>query len=149
MATSRAQNVFRPQARQHMMHVVAGCALLAIFFATGCPIPEPTTRPVGKATTSKNNRSGRKPDQRAGPARRPSTGAGDSSRRSGGGPAGVHPDVSALPGRVHCVQAGETLFSITKTYYGDGKYWRKVLVANRHRITDPSQLRVGMKLIIP
>jgi len=57
--------------------------------------------------------------------------------------------MTALPGRVHCVQPGETLFSITRQYYGDTKHWRKILLANRNRLEDPDNLRVGMKLIIP
>lgn len=41
------------------------------------------------------------------------------------------------------------MYSITRQYYGDEKHWRKVLVANRNRLRDPNNLRVGMKLIIP
>ncbi len=59
------------------------------------------------------------------------------------------PELARLPGRVHTVQAGETLYSITAKYYGDGKHWRKILVANRNRLSDPQDLRVGMKLIVP
>lgn len=54
------------------------------------------------------------------------------------------------PGRIHTVQPGETLYSITNKYYGDGKYWRKILLANRNRLQgDPRNLKTGMKLIIP
>lgn len=59
------------------------------------------------------------------------------------------PELARLPGRVHTVQAGETLYSITAKYYGDGKHWRKILVANRNRLSDPQDLRTGMKLIVP
>ncbi len=149
MARTRVENGFRRQARQRMMRAVAGCGLLALLFATGCPIPEPTTRPAGKATASKRDRPGRKPDRAVGRPRRGSSQAMGSPRRQEGEPSGEKADLSTLPGRIHCVRPGETLFSITKTYYGDGKHWRKIFVANRHRIKDPGQLPVGMKLIIP
>jgi nucleoid-associated protein YgaU len=58
-------------------------------------------------------------------------------------------DINALPGRIHIVQPGETLYSITAKYYGDGRQWRRILVANRNRLADPKDLRTGMKLIIP
>ncbi len=55
----------------------------------------------------------------------------------------------AAAGRVHTVQPGETLYGIIKKYYGDGRYYRRIWVANRKRLTDPRHLRVGMRLIIP
>lgn len=47
------------------------------------------------------------------------------------------------------MQANETLWSLAELYYGNSKHWRKISVANRKRVTDPTNLPVGMKLIIP
>ncbi|HWL95212.1 MAG TPA: LysM peptidoglycan-binding domain-containing protein [Phycisphaerae bacterium] len=58
-------------------------------------------------------------------------------------------DPSTVPGRVHQVQPNETLWSLSEMYYGNSRHWRKILVANRRRVTDPTSLTVGMKLIIP
>jgi len=58
-------------------------------------------------------------------------------------------DLSGLPGKVHYVQPNDTLYSLAERYYGHGKYYRKILMANKNRITDPKQLPVGLKLIIP
>ena len=103
---------------------------MVLFAATGCGGPQPTTQPTQKDS-----------GQAAGKADRPP-------------PADVPPsddrsDLTELPGRVHVVQPGETLYSITTKYYGDGRQWRRILVANRNRLTDPKDLRTGMKLIVP
>ncbi|MBK8268155.1 MAG: LysM peptidoglycan-binding domain-containing protein [Planctomycetes bacterium] len=58
-------------------------------------------------------------------------------------------DTAHIPGRIHLVQANETLWSLAELYYGNSKHWRKISVANRKRVTDPTNLPVGMKLIIP
>lgn len=58
-------------------------------------------------------------------------------------------DVTQVPGRIHRVQARETLWNLSERYYGDGNHWRKILVANRKRLTDAKELPVGMILIIP
>ena len=58
-------------------------------------------------------------------------------------------DLENLPGRVHIVQAGDTLYSLAEKYYGHGRHYQKILMANRKRLTDPNDLPVGMKLIIP
>ncbi len=51
--------------------------------------------------------------------------------------------------RVHLVQPGETLFGLARQYYADQRQWRKIYQANRNRLDDPKNVRVGMKLIIP
>ena len=58
-------------------------------------------------------------------------------------------DATQVPGRIHRVQAKETLWSLSERYYGDGNHWRKILVANRKRLSDAKELPVGMILIIP
>ena len=58
-------------------------------------------------------------------------------------------DVSEVPGRIHRVEPGDTLWSLAETYYGNNRHWRKILTANRNRIKEPGDLEVGQKLIIP
>jgi hypothetical protein len=58
-------------------------------------------------------------------------------------------DSAEYPGRVHVVQSGDTLFSLAERYYGNGNQWRRILQANQRRLTNPRDLPVGMKLIIP
>jgi nucleoid-associated protein YgaU len=50
---------------------------------------------------------------------------------------------------IHIVETGETLSSISVLYYGTSGHWQKILNANSDILTDPSQLRPGMRLKIP
>ncbi|NLR99628.1 LysM peptidoglycan-binding domain-containing protein [Rhizobium sp. P38BS-XIX] len=47
----------------------------------------------------------------------------------------------------HVVIAGDTLWDLAKTYYGDARNWRRLLAANRN--IKPHYLPVGEKLRIP
>ena len=58
-------------------------------------------------------------------------------------------DLTRVPGRIHTIERNETLWSLSQRYYGHGKHWRKILVANRNRLTNSTELPPGMKLIIP
>ena len=49
--------------------------------------------------------------------------------------------------RTHTVRKGDTLWSIAKEYYGDGKRWKEIAAANG--ITNESTLSVGKVLRIP
>jgi 5'-nucleotidase len=51
--------------------------------------------------------------------------------------------------RIHVVQKGDTLSSISAKYYGSARQWRKILAANRDNLPDPNRLIPGTKLIIP
>src|SRR5438067_11823835 len=53
----------------------------------------------------------------------------------------------AAAGNTHVVKRGETLYSIAKTSYGDGKQWQKIASANPG--VSPSTLKVGQTLVIP
>ena len=59
------------------------------------------------------------------------------------------PAVSSTPtaGSTHVVKHGETLYSIAKASYGDGKKWQQIASANPG--VSPSSLKVGQSLIIP
>jgi 5'-nucleotidase len=54
---------------------------------------------------------------------------------------------SATAGNTHVVKHGETLYSIAKASYGDGKQWQKIASANPG--VSPSSLKVGQTLVIP
>jgi 5'-nucleotidase / UDP-sugar diphosphatase len=51
--------------------------------------------------------------------------------------------------RIHVVQKGDTLSSISAKYYGSANQWRKIIAANRNNLPDPNRLSPGIKLIIP
>ena len=51
--------------------------------------------------------------------------------------------------RVHRVQAGETLSSIARAYFGDTGTWRAIYEANRAQISNPNRIEPGLELTIP
>jgi 5'-nucleotidase len=53
----------------------------------------------------------------------------------------------AVAGNSHVVKHGETLYSIAKSSYGDGKQWQKIASANPG--VTPATLKVGQTLVIP
>jgi len=52
-------------------------------------------------------------------------------------------------GREHEVRAGETLYAISRRYYGTGSDWTKIAEANRDRVPSPQALPIGARLRIP
>ena len=52
-------------------------------------------------------------------------------------------------GREHEVRAGETLYAISRQYYGSGAEWTRIAEANRDRIGNPASLGIGVRLRIP
>ena len=50
---------------------------------------------------------------------------------------------------IYKVQSNDSLFKISKKYYGDGKKWNKIFEANKDSMPDPDSLYVGQKLLIP
>jgi nucleoid-associated protein YgaU len=50
-------------------------------------------------------------------------------------------------GNTHVVKHGETLYSIAKKSYGDGKQWERIAEANPG--ISPTSLKVGQTLVIP
>lgn len=51
--------------------------------------------------------------------------------------------------RTHVVSAGETLGTISSRYYGSPAQWNRIFDANRDRIQNPNNVRVGATLVIP
>lgn len=50
--------------------------------------------------------------------------------------------------KFHIVQAGETLYDISRQYYGSADKWSKILEANRSLVKDANKILPGTKLII-
>ena len=93
------------------------------------------------------------------PATRPTPAAVQSPTRPPA-PAVQHPIRPATPaaaapapaatGRVHTVQKGESLFSISRQYYGNGGRVNDIVAANRGVLSDRSSpLKIGMQLKLP
>jgi nucleoid-associated protein YgaU len=111
-----------------MIVVGLAAALVSWLFAAppGCG-PKPTSQPAD------------------GPAASPPSPSSSADPK----PADHGLDLTRVPGRIYLVQQGDTLYSLAERYYGHSKYWRKIWTANRNRLTNPNDLPVGMKLIIP
>lgn len=54
-----------------------------------------------------------------------------------------------IPTKIHIVQRGDTLSSISAKYYGSARQWHKIVLANRDNLPDPNRLVPGVKLVIP
>lgn len=51
--------------------------------------------------------------------------------------------------RIHVVKTGDTLTTLARQYYGDGRKWGLILEANRDTLSAPEKLHLGQRLIIP
>ncbi len=49
----------------------------------------------------------------------------------------------------HTVRKGDTLWSLSERYLGEGDRWNELYEANRETLSDPDQLLVGIELRIP
>lgn len=78
-------------------------------------------------------------------------GTGMTDTGAGGGAYPTYEDTTATTGggRYHTVQKKETLYSISRQYYGDHTKWKEIYAANRSDISDPNRIRVGQRLVIP
>jgi 5'-nucleotidase len=57
------------------------------------------------------------------------------------------PSVQSIGETKHVVRRGDTLFSIARASYGNGKQWKKIAAANPG--VSASHLKVGQVLVIP
>jgi nucleoid-associated protein YgaU len=84
------------------------------------------------------------------PAAEATSGAGSSASSPASSGSTSAATASAAQGGVHTVAAGDTLSSISRKHYGDGKYWEKIYEANKSAIgSDPARLKVGQRLTLP
>lgn len=51
--------------------------------------------------------------------------------------------------RSHTVEAGDTLFSLSRKYYNSPDRWKDILEANKKEVQDPGKLKIGQTLVIP
>ena len=51
--------------------------------------------------------------------------------------------------RSHVVQAGDTLFSLSRMYYNSPDHWKDIRDANKKIVDDPGKLKIGQTLTIP
>lgn len=49
----------------------------------------------------------------------------------------------------HTVAKRETLYGLARTYYGDHHQWKAIYEANRSSISNPNNIQVGQRLLIP
>src|SRR5262249_47881223 len=54
-----------------------------------------------------------------------------------------------MGGQTYTVQAGDTLSKISKQFYGSATEYMRIFYANRNQLSDPNNIRVGQRLIIP
>ena len=46
-------------------------------------------------------------------------------------------------------ESGDCLWNLSKKYYGDPKYWKKIYLANKDKIKDPRVIFPRQQLVIP
>jgi tetratricopeptide (TPR) repeat protein len=59
------------------------------------------------------------------------------------------PAAPVASGRMHVVQAGDTLYSLALRYYGTRADWVKIFDANRSVLESKDRLKIGQRLVIP
>ncbi len=53
------------------------------------------------------------------------------------------------PLRRHRINDGDTLKRLAARFLGDADRWREIYLANRQHLADPTQLPIGLELVIP
>ena len=56
---------------------------------------------------------------------------------------------AAAGGQTYTVKSGDTLSKISQQFYGSANEYMRIFYANRDQISDPNNIKVGQKLIIP
>jgi len=54
-----------------------------------------------------------------------------------------------VPEKTYTVVGGDSLSKIAKRFYGDANKYMKIFDANKDRLTDPNEIKVGQTLRIP
>jgi LysM repeat protein len=58
-------------------------------------------------------------------------------------------EAAATPTQTYTVQPGDSLWKISKKFYGDGDEYMRIYYANKDKIKDPDMIQVGWELAIP
>lgn len=59
------------------------------------------------------------------------------------------PKTAPLAEKTHKIAEGETLFAVSKKYYGDANLWRKLAAANNGKVQENGAVKVGTTIVIP
>ena len=59
------------------------------------------------------------------------------------------PEPVSTQQRTYEIKAGDNLYKISRAAYGNSNRWREILEANRDRISDPGNLKVGTRIVLP
>lgn len=62
---------------------------------------------------------------------------------------GIETDVDGVASQFHTVVSGDTLWKVSKTYYGKGSRYPEIFEANRPMLSHPDKIYVGQVLRIP
>ncbi len=65
------------------------------------------------------------------------------------GSEGKVPPAPSAGSQTYTMKAGDTLYSLARRFYGDGKLWTKIFEANKDKIRDVSDIPIGTVLVIP
>lgn len=66
-----------------------------------------------------------------------------------GGMSHVLPGTAANCKKTYVVQEGDTLSIISQKVFGDASHWPAIFEANRDQLSQPDQVRVGQRLVLP
>ncbi|TQX85644.1 MULTISPECIES: 5'-nucleotidase C-terminal domain-containing protein [Rhizobium] len=97
------------------------------------PTPAPITPPPAASTTTAASPTPPAPAPAPPPAANP--------------PVAAEPSAKPKLPTTHVIAAGDTLWDLAQTFYGDGADWKKLAAANRH--ASPRRLLVGRELQVP
>ncbi len=64
-------------------------------------------------------------------------------------PAPVAPAPVAVPAELYTIKAGESLYKICQSKYGDGTLWKSLAEFNSSVIPNPTKLRAGVTIRLP
>lgn len=98
------------------------------------PVPEPLPRPMPPSKPAPRPQPAPRPEPRPEPLPRPEP---------------AEPGTDAPVGTLHTVAPGDTLFSLSRRYFGTPWRWRAILEANRDLLPEDGRLEVGQALTIP
>jgi nucleoid-associated protein YgaU len=59
------------------------------------------------------------------------------------------PAPQAPADKTYTVAAGDSLSKIAKQFYGNANEYMKIFDANKDKLTDPNNIKVGQQLVIP